>query len=59
MQPWDQVQVIDTTDARNGTAGLVIAAKLVADGTRDVSVRFDADGVTAVYHEAQLKLLGR
>lgn len=59
MQPWDQVQVIDTTDARNGTAGLVISATLVADGTRDLSVRFDADGKTAVYHEAQLKLLGR
>jgi hypothetical protein len=59
MQPWDQVQVIDTADARNGDAGLVISAKLVADGTRDLTVRFDKDGATAVYHEAQLKLLGR
>ena len=58
MQPWDQVQVTDANDPRNGAAGLVIATKGTGDD-KQLTVKMDADGATVAYKEGQLKLLGR
>ncbi|WP_431068121.1 hypothetical protein [Ralstonia holmesii] len=58
MQPWDQVQVTDANDPRNGTAGLVIATKGAGE-EKQLTVKMDSDGASVAYKEAQLKLLGR
>lgn len=58
MQPWDQVQVTDANDPRNGAAGLVIATVGTGDAKK-LTVKMDSDGASVAYTEAQLKLLGR